>query len=39
MVSDFTGTQFSIRDKEIVASNGRIHGLMLDILNVVKHKA
>jgi myo-inositol-1(or 4)-monophosphatase len=38
-VSDFTGTRFSIRDKELVASNGRIHGLMLDILNAVKHKA
>lgn len=38
-VSDFTGTRFSIRDKELVASNGRIHGLMLDILNAVKRKA
>jgi len=38
MVSDFTGTRFSIRDKEIVASNGKIHGLMLDILNAVKQK-
>jgi myo-inositol-1(or 4)-monophosphatase len=38
-VSDLTGTRFSIRDKEIVASNGRIHGLILDILNEVKQKA
>jgi len=38
MVSDFTGTRFSIRDKEIVASNGRIHSLMLEILNTVKNK-
>jgi myo-inositol-1(or 4)-monophosphatase len=37
-VSDFTGTQFNIHDKEIVASNGIIHGLMLDILNEVKSK-
>ena len=38
-VSDFTGSRFSIRDKEIVASNGRIHGLMLEILNAVKNEA
>lgn len=38
-VSDFTGFRFSIHDKELVASNGRIHGLMLDILNAVKRKA
>ncbi len=38
-VSDFTGIRFGIRDKELVASNGRIHDLMLDILNAVKRKA
>lgn len=36
-VSDLSGTRFSIRDKELVASNGRIHGLMVDQLNAVKH--
>jgi len=38
-MSDFTGARFNIRDKELVASNGRIHGLMLDILSAVKRKA
>ena len=38
VVSDFTGTRFSIRDKEIVASNGRIQGFMLDILNTEKKR-
>jgi myo-inositol-1(or 4)-monophosphatase len=38
IVSDFTGTQFNIHDKEIIASNGIIHGLMRDILNAVKSK-
>jgi myo-inositol-1(or 4)-monophosphatase len=38
MVSDFSGTHFSIRDKELVASNGKIHGIMLDTLNSVKRK-
>lgn len=38
-VSDFTGSRFSIHDKELVAGNGRIQGLMLDILNAVKRKA
>ncbi|MEK6743131.1 MAG: inositol monophosphatase family protein [Nitrospirota bacterium] len=38
-VSDFAGTLFSIRDKELVASNGRIQGLMIDILNAVRRKA
>jgi myo-inositol-1(or 4)-monophosphatase len=37
-VSDFSGTLFNIHDKEIVASNGIIHGLMLDTLNAVKSK-
>lgn len=31
-VTDFSGTRFSIRDREIVASNGRIHGQMLSVL-------
>jgi len=39
MLSDFTGTRFSIRDKELVASNGKIHDLMLDVLNAEKRKA
>lgn len=34
VVSDFTGQRFSIRDKEIVASNGKIHQQMLDVLNL-----
>jgi len=38
-VSDFSGTRYSIRDKEIVASNGTIHGFILDILNSVKRGA
>lgn len=33
MLTDLSGTRFSIRDSVIVASNGRIHGQMLDILN------
>ncbi len=32
MVSDFSGAGFSIYDKEILASNGRIHGHMVEIL-------
>jgi len=36
IVSDFSGTRFSIHDKEIVASNGRIHGQMLQMLNAVR---
>ncbi len=35
-VSDFTGTRFSIHDKEIVASNGKIHDQMLRVINAVK---
>ncbi len=31
-VSDFSGTKFSIHDDEILASNGKIHGQMLEIL-------
>lgn len=38
-MSDFSGARFNIHDKELVASNGRIHGLMLDILSAVKRKA
>ncbi len=33
MVSDFSGIRFSIHDKEIVASNGRIHRRMIEALN------
>jgi myo-inositol-1(or 4)-monophosphatase len=32
MVSDFTGKRFSIHDDEILASNGRIHQQMVDVL-------
>ncbi len=35
-VSDFTGTRFSIHDKEILASNGRIHEQMIGIIRDVK---
>jgi myo-inositol-1(or 4)-monophosphatase len=31
-VSDFGGMRSSIHDQEVVASNGRIHGQMLTIL-------
>lgn len=31
-VSDFSGVYFNIHDKEIVASNGKIHELMIDVL-------
>jgi myo-inositol-1(or 4)-monophosphatase len=33
MLSDFSGTGFSIHDSEILASNGKIHGQMREILN------
>jgi myo-inositol-1(or 4)-monophosphatase len=33
MVSDFSGTRFSIHDKEILASNGRIHAQMLSVIS------
>jgi myo-inositol-1(or 4)-monophosphatase len=32
MVSNFSGMKFSIHDEEILASNGRIHGKMVEIL-------
>ena len=32
-VSDFSGTNFSIHDDEILASNGRIHGHMIELLS------
>ena len=35
-VSDFTGTRFSIHDKEIIASNDRIHDQMLDVIRAVQ---
>lgn len=31
-VSDFSGVRFSIHDKEILASNGRIHAQMIEII-------
>lgn len=38
MVSDFSGTRFSLYDKAILASNGKIHRQMADILNMVSHQ-
>jgi myo-inositol-1(or 4)-monophosphatase len=35
-VSDFSGTRFSIHDKEIVASNGLIHDQILDVIRAVQ---
>lgn len=32
IVSDLSGTRFSVRDHAIVASNGKIHGQMLEVL-------
>lgn len=32
LISDFSGTRFSIHDDEILATNGRIHALMLETL-------
>jgi len=34
-VSDFSGTGFTLHDKEILATNGKIHGAVLDILRTV----
>lgn len=34
-VSDFTGEGFTLYDKQILASNGRIHGRMVEIMNKV----
>lgn len=31
-VSDFSGTKFSIHDDEVLASNGKIHGHMVEVL-------
>jgi myo-inositol-1(or 4)-monophosphatase len=31
-ISDFSGKKFSIHDDEVLASNGKIHGLMVEIL-------
>jgi myo-inositol-1(or 4)-monophosphatase len=38
MVSNFTGSGFSLHDEEIVASNGGIHGAMLDILRTIARR-
>ena len=35
-VSDFTGSRFSIHDKEIIASNGVIHDQMLEVIRSVQ---
>jgi len=37
-VSDFSGTKFNIHDDEILASNGKIHGHMLEILRSVEKR-
>jgi len=37
-VSDFTGTHFSIHDDEILASNGKIHEQMLQILQQAQRR-
>ncbi len=34
-VSDFTGEGFTLYDEQILASNGRIHGRMVEIMNKV----
>jgi myo-inositol-1(or 4)-monophosphatase len=36
-LTDFSGKRSSIRDNEILASNGRIHGQILEIIDRVKH--
>lgn len=38
MVSDFTGSGSGIHDEEILASNGRIHGAMLEILRKAERR-
>jgi myo-inositol-1(or 4)-monophosphatase len=38
-VTDFSGKRSTIRDKEIVASNGRIHNQLLEIIDRVRHYA
>jgi myo-inositol-1(or 4)-monophosphatase len=35
-VSDFSGTRYSIHDKEIIASNGVIHDQMLEVIHAVQ---
>jgi myo-inositol-1(or 4)-monophosphatase len=37
-VSDFSGERFNIRDREIVASNGIIHGQMIQVVNLVRNE-
>jgi myo-inositol-1(or 4)-monophosphatase len=38
-ISDFSGTRFNIHDDEILASNGRIHQHMIDILQKAMRNA
>ena len=38
MVSDFTGTGFSIHSGELLASNGKIHGALVDALQLVRER-
>jgi len=38
-LTDFSGKRSSIRDNEILASNGRIHSQILEIIDRVKHHA
>lgn len=35
-VSDFSGTRYTIHDREIIASNGVIHQQMLDLIHAVR---
>lgn len=35
-VSDLSGVRFGIHDREIVASNGRVHGQMLEVMHAVR---
>ncbi len=37
-VSDLSGSRFSIRDDEILASNGKVHGQMAEILREVERR-
>jgi fructose-1,6-bisphosphatase/inositol monophosphatase family enzyme len=39
LITDFSGTRFSIHDDEILASNGRVHQHMIDILQKVMRNA
>jgi myo-inositol-1(or 4)-monophosphatase len=38
-VSDFSGTRYSIQDKEIIASNGVIHDQILGVIRAVQARS